>query len=333
MLKNTFSRTRSLVLVALSLVVLATVGVQSAAAAAPTVTGFAPASGPPDWSIAVTGTGFSSATAVTITPTDVSFAAKQAVFSIESDTTIVATVPFFAPKPLQATVTVRNPDGSATAASDLTIDGRVGLSEHRGSRGESVTLTGSGFTGATRVVFGTWRQPAQAGSPFALVDPVKASFTVVGDTAITATVPRLRIGQRYWVEVASPSGTSASAHARPFVLVRPRLLKLSFGRFAVRPPVVTPSGDGSFTIGLFGGRIHWVTWNAERAFGTGTVWIDNGIPNEAQGTFIPHPGTVTATRVHGGLYRRMTVRWHVNGHKRVETFKLTLSHPGVWFWK
>jgi len=323
----------SLLLVALSLVVLAAIGAPSAAAAAPTVSGFAPASGPPDWSIALTGTGFTSATAITITPTDVSFSAQQAAFAIRSNTSIVATVPFFAAKPLTATVTVKNPDGSATAGSDLTIDGTVALSERRGSHGEHLTLTGSGFTGATSVAFGTWRKPARAGDAFALAHAVRATFTVASDTTITATVPLLRPGARYWVEVASPAGASVSAHGKPFVFVRPHLLKESFGAFAVRPPVVTPSGDGSFTIGLFGGKIHWRTWSAKGAFGRGTVWIDNGIPNEAQGTFIPHPGSVAAFRVRGGRYTRLTVRWHVNGHKRILKLALARAHRGVWFWK
>jgi hypothetical protein len=249
------------------------------------------------------------------------------------DTTIIATVPFFATKPLEATLAVKAPDGSATSAADFGIDGKVVLSEQRGSRGEPITLTGSRFTGATRVAFGTWPPSAQGGEHFSLLHPAKAQCTVLSDTTIAATVPFLRAGKRYWVKVVSPTATSVSGRSSPFLVVRPRLLKESFGAFAIRPAVVTPSGDGSFTIGLFGGRIHWRAWTAGRAFGVGTVWIDNGIPNEAQGTFFGHRGSVTAFRVRGGRYTRLTVRWRSNGYKRIQALKLKRAHPGAWFWQ
>jgi hypothetical protein len=321
------------VLLAVALSTMAAVSAQSAAAAVPTVTGFAPASGPPAWSVTLTGTGFTGATTVTFTPTDLAYSPKQATFTVPSDTTIVATVPFFAALPLETTLTVKTPDGTATSVGDFAIDGRVGLSEHRGSRGESITLTGSGFTGATRVAFGTWHWPVQGDEPFVLVDPLKARFQVLSDTTIAATVPALRVGGHFWVKVVSPTATSVSAYATPFRVVRPRLLKINYGAFAVRPATITPSGDGTFNIGDLGGPIHWRVWSARRAYGLGTVWIDNGIPNEALGTFFGHPGSVTALRVRGGLFTRMTVRWLDSGHRRSATLKLAKAHAGSWFWR
>ena len=324
---------RFAVAVVLLAVTLAMLGAQSATAAVPTITGFAPASGPPTWSVTLTGTDLAGATAVTFTPTDLSFSAKQATFTVQSDTTIVATVPFFAVEPLAATLTVTTPDGPATGVGDFGVDGKVGLSERRGSRGEPITLTGSGFTGATRVAFGTWRAPLRDGQVFSLVHPRKAHFVVLSDTKIAATVPALVVGKHYWVKVVSPAATSVSGHSAPFRLVRPRLLKDSFGTFAIRPASVVPSGDGSFGVGELGGHLRWRVWNSGRAFGLGTVWIDNGIPNEAQGTFHGFRGSVTAFRVRGGRYTRMTVRWHQNGHKMAQALRLKQVHAGVWFWQ
>ena len=322
---------RSVLLISLLAVALTAVGAQSAAAAVPTMTGFAPASGPPAWSVTLTGTGFTGTTTVTFTPTNVTYLPQQAAFTVQNDTTIVATVPFFATVPLAATLTVQTPDGSITSAGAFGIDGRVGLSERRGSRGEPVTLTGSAFTGATRVAFGRW--PAQSHGSFLLVDAVKAQYQVLSDTKIAVTVPALQSGTHYWVKVVSPTATSVSGHAVPFAVVKPRLLRVSFGRFALRPATLTPSGDGTFNVGDLGGHIHWRVWNARKAYGLGTVWIDDGIPNEALGTFHGFPGSVTALRVRGGRYTRLTVHWLQNGHKKAEALKLTEAHAGSWFWK
>ena len=324
---------RFLLLAALLAVALTTVGAQSAAAAAPTMTGFAPASGPPAWSVTLTGTGFTGATEVTFTPTNTSYLPKQATFTVQNDTTIVATVPFFAAVPLEATLTVKTPGGSATSVGDFGVDGKVGPSERRGSRGEPITLTGSGFTGATRVAFGTWRWPVQGDEPFLLVNAVNAQYQVLSDTKIAATVPALRAGRHYWIKVVSPTATSVSGHSLPLLVVKPRLLKVSFGAFALRPATLTPSGDGTFNIGDLGGHIHWRVWNARKAYGLGTVWIDDGIPNEALGTFHGYRGSVTAVRVRGGRYTRMTVRWRQHGHKKVEALRLKEAHAGSWFWQ
>jgi hypothetical protein len=98
----------------------------------------------------------------------------------------------------------------------------------------------------------------------------------------------------------SPTATSVSGHSLPFLVVKPRLLKVSFGAFALRPATLAPSGNGTFNIGDLAGHIHWRVWNARKAYGLGTVWIDDGIPNEALGTFHGYRGSVTAVRVRGG---------------------------------
>ena len=325
-----------LLLVGLLTIALAAAGVQSAAAATPTLTGFAPASGPPAWSVTLTGSDFTGSTAVTFTPVDPSYSPKTASFTVRSDTTIVATVPFMAARPLAATLTVDTPDGAVTSAADFTVDGRVALSEHRGSSGETIRLTGSGFTGATLVAFGTWRQPVVGDEPFALADPVSARFHVLGDTGVAAAVPALQSGTQYWVEVVSPAGTSVSTHSWPLSVAKPRLMREG-DAFAIRPATVVPSGDGAFLMGKLystgrGRPIRWQYWGSSKAHGTGLVWIDNGIPNEAQGTFYGYPGTISADRVRSARFTRMTIRWRKAGGSHSLTLKLkrVASH---WYWQ
>lgn len=329
---------RTFLLVGLLAAALVMAFAQEAAAAAPTLTGFAPVSGPPAWSVTLTGTGFTNATAVTFTPTDTGYSPQAAPFTVESDTTIVATVPFLAVPPLPATLTVQAPGGPAASVSTFTVDGRLALSEHRGSSGEAVTLTGSGFTGATLVVFGAWRQSVASNAPFTLSHPVKAQFRVLTDTTIVATVPSLRAGKHYWVAVVSPTGKSVSRHSSPFLTVRPTLLKEeSSNSFAIRPATVVPSGDGAFLMGKLyktgrGHAIRWQSWSSSKAHGIGTVWIDNGIPNEAQGTFFGHAGSISASRVRGGRFTRMTIRWEQGGSTHSQALKL-VRNGSDWLWQ
>ena len=135
----------------------------------PVVTGLSPTSGPVTGgtSMRITGTGFTSATAV-----DFGTAAASTV-SVVSDSEITAISP---PGTGTVAVTVTTPGGlSPTSAADLFTYGPVvtGLSPTNGpaAGGTTVTITGKGFTGATQVCFGS--TPA-------------TSFTVVSDTQITA---------------------------------------------------------------------------------------------------------------------------------------------------
>ena len=324
---------RFLLLAALLAIAAAVLGAQSAAAAVPTVTGFAPASGPPGWAGTLTGTGFTGATAVTFTPTDPSYAPQTALFTAQNDTTIVASVPFFDTVPLDATITVATPDGSTIAPGVFLIDGRVAILEHRGSSGEPIVLTGSGFTAATAVTFGTW--PTQTSGAFALVGSVKGRFSVQSDTEIAATVPALRPGKDYWVEVVGPTATSVSGHSAPFLVVVPRLLNDSAGKFLVRPATLMFGMTGEFVVGKLPGRrshgIRWWRWGAT-ARGTTTVWIVVGVPL-ALSHYVGCKGSVTASRLRGGRYTRLAVTWRQDGHTKVERFKLSLWADGSeWGW-
>jgi hypothetical protein len=328
---------RTLLFTLLVCVALTAIGAQSALAAAPTITGFTPSSGPAEWSVTVTGTGFTGTTQVTFTPTDPTYPPKWWAWNVKNDATIVATVPtYFTHPPLAATITVQTPGGPATSSGDFTIDGGFTLSEYSASPGESITLTGSAFSDATKVLFGTWRAPVQGNEPFSLAKHVQARFQVVSDTKITTTVPTEKSGTECFIEVVSAAGTSVSRGSVD--VISPRLLSADFGTmFAWRPAIVTPSGDGAFNIGRQGGRIHWRVWRNTWAYGTGTVWIDNGVPNNALGRFVGYRGTVTAYRVRGAHFTRMTIRWQWgSGRKAAVTLKLAYQRGAggrpLWYW-
>jgi hypothetical protein len=102
----------------------------------------------------------------------------------------------------------------------------------------------------------------------------------------------------------------------------PTLLTEDFSTtFAVRPAQIVPTGDSSGIIGgpapWIGrdpspktprgqfGRIDWTSWTSSRATGVAVAWLDNGKPDEADGTYFPESVTVTATRVSGGRFTRL----------------------------
>ncbi len=134
----------------------------------PTVASFSPASGPPGAQVAITGTQFSIATAVT-------FNGASASFVIDSPTQLRATVPAGASTGL---IGVTNLAGSATSPTAFTVlpSGAPTIADFAptsGPVGTVVSITGTQFTGTTTVKF----------------NGVASAFTVVGPTQISATVP------------------------------------------------------------------------------------------------------------------------------------------------
>ena len=170
----------------------------------PVVAGVSPASGPlaGGVTVIVTGSGFTGATKVT-------FGGSPPVTRLDvlSDTQLTVTSPAQL-NPGAVDVTVTTPGGtSATSAADqftyLPVPVVTGVSPATGllAGGASVTVTGSGFTGATRVTFGSMA----ATSP-----------DVLSDTQLTVTSPAQLY--RGWVDVTvtTPGGTSATSAADQF---------------------------------------------------------------------------------------------------------------------
>jgi len=152
-------------------------------------------------SVTITGSGFTGATNVLFGAT------PAASFTVVSDTQITAASPA-ATTAGTVDVTVVNLSGtSATGTVDkftyTTVAAVANISPKTGvlGGGTSVTITGSGFTGATNVLFGT--TPA-------------TSFTVVSDTQITAASPVATAAGAVDVTVVNLMGTSATSAADKF---------------------------------------------------------------------------------------------------------------------
>jgi hypothetical protein len=172
-------------------------------ATAPAVAGVSPSSGPAAGGTAVTisGSNLNGATAVKFG------AVAAASFTVNSAGQVVAVAPAQAAGTVDVTVTT--PYGtSATGAPDrftyttAAAPAVTGISPTAGpmAGGNVVTITGTGFTGATAVLFG---------------GTAAAGFQVVSDTQILATSPPLPSGT-VDVTVTTPGGTSATSAADKF---------------------------------------------------------------------------------------------------------------------
>jgi len=89
--------------------------------------------------------------------------------------------------------------------------------------------------------------------------------------------------------------------------------------------VVGYTGDGTGYVGGFDGRgrnhfghMKWLTYTTQAATGTGALWGDNGIPNDAEGTFSPVPVKVRAFAPRDGHFTRLTLRYERDGEKFVD---------------
>jgi hypothetical protein len=171
--------------------------------AAPVITGLTPSSGPLSGGtvVTITGTGFTGATTVWFGTTAVTS------LTVNSDTQITVTSPPSTAGTVNVTVTTLNGTSAVTPAGQFTYTAIpapvvTGLTPASGPviGGTVVTITGTGFTGATSVLFG-----ATAGT----------GLTVNSATQITVTSPAGAAGI-VDVTVTTPNGTSAVTPADQF---------------------------------------------------------------------------------------------------------------------
>lgn len=157
----------------------------------PVVSSVSPSSGPTTGgnTVTITGTAFTGTTSVL-------FGETSASFIVDSDTTITATAPVHAIGVTDVFVTT--PGGESTPSMNdhytyLVIPEVLSVSPNFGPTigSTSVTITGTHFTGATQVLFGS----------------VSASFVVASDTSIIAVAPEQAVGT-VDVRVSSNSGES-----------------------------------------------------------------------------------------------------------------------------
>ena len=175
---------------------------------APTVTSVTPSTGPPAGgnTVTIAGAGFTGATSVT-------FGGVAATsFTVVNDTTITATVPASATRGA-VSVVVTAPGGSNAANSLYTYSQAptvtsVNPSSGPPGGGNTVTIAGTGLTGATSVTFG---------------GVAATSFNVVNDTTITAVVPRNTTAGAVSVIVTTPGGSNAPNSLYSYVIATPTL--------------------------------------------------------------------------------------------------------------
>jgi uncharacterized repeat protein (TIGR03803 family) len=136
-------------------------------------------------SVGILGQGFTGTTSVT-------FNGKTAAFTIISDTYLTATVPNGASTGF---VTVNMTTGSLTSSLKFRVMPAIkSFNPTSGPVGTSVTLTGTSFTGASKVTFG---------------GVASTSFTVNSDTSVTAVVPTGAVTGK--IAITTPGGTASSA--------------------------------------------------------------------------------------------------------------------------
>ena len=187
----------------------------------PTVTRVSPSSGPAagGTSVTIAGTNFTGATAVSFGGTAASS------FTVTSATSITATSPAGSGA-VDVTVTIPGGDTSATNSTDVFkyVPSVTSVSPTSGptAGGTTVTINGTGFTGATAVSFG---------------GTVASTFTVNGSSKITATSPAESAGT-VDITVTTPGGTSASSANDQYTYVAvPTVTSVS--------PSAGPTGGGT----------------------------------------------------------------------------------------
>jgi uncharacterized protein YhjY with autotransporter beta-barrel domain len=164
----------------------------------PTVTGLSPAYGMRDGgnNVTVTGTGFASGATV-------KFGSVSATgVAVNSATQITAKAPAGAGI-VDVTVTVGGATSPATTASKYVYGNAptvTGLSTTVGNQGSNMSISGTDFTGATAVKFGT----------------TTARIAAVSPDSIIVDIPEGPVGQTVNVLVTTPQGTSSASTVSEF---------------------------------------------------------------------------------------------------------------------
>ncbi|MEW6059113.1 MAG: IPT/TIG domain-containing protein, partial [Actinomycetota bacterium] len=185
----------------------------------PTITSFAPGSGPVGSTVVIRGMKFKGAVAVT-------FGGVPADFTVNSAKRITATVPEEA---ISGPISVTTPKGTGASSATFTVIPVPMIASFRprsGETGRSVVIIGSSFTGASAVEFN---------------DVSATSFTVDSDTQITVVVPEGASAGP--IAVTTPGGTGTSA--TDFVVRHARDVSLALGASEASGTVEVLDGFGA----------------------------------------------------------------------------------------
>ncbi len=272
-------------------------------APAPTVTSISPTSGSTagGTSVTVTGTGLTGAT-------EVDFGSTPGTSLMPmSDTSVMVTSPPGSAGPVD--VTVKTPGGtSATSAGDQftyvapapTVTA-VSPSTGTTDGGTAVTITGTGLTGASAVDFGSI---------------AATNVTVVSDTSVKATSPKVTSTGPVDVTVTTPNGTSATSAADQFTYTAPKLTP---------PPAVTgvtpSSGDvsGGQSVSIAGSGFTGATGVN---FGSNPATSFN-VVSDSKITAVAPAGTA------GTVHVTVTVPYGTSANSSGDTFTYTTNAPTV----
>jgi hypothetical protein len=117
---------------------------------------------------------------------------------------------------------------------------------------------------------------------------------------------------------------AVTAHGLPRLLTKEDSIS-----FAVRPPTIGYTSDGTGVIGRFprrkpDGSLDWRGWTYAGAYAVGTIWLDDCQPDCADGTFHPYEGSLLADHVRDGVFTRITLHYWYRG-RRVTDIR-TLRH-------
>lgn len=244
---------------------------------APTISSFTPTSAAVGATVTINGNNFTGATAVSFGGT------AAASYIVMSPTVITAVVAAGATGAVQVTTL----GGTATSAGFLLLPTIASFTPTSAGGGTTVTINGSGFTGATAVSIG---------------GVAATSYTVVSSTQITAVVSAAAANGS--VSVTTPGGNATSP-----------------GFTFIPPPTITSFAPGSQSVGLtvtingtnfltatgvsFGGfaATSFTVVSATQidavvsgSGGTGSVQVTTlgGVATSPGFTFVPSPPTITS---------------------------------------
>jgi hypothetical protein len=240
-------------------------------------------------SVTITGSGFTGATAVY-------FGTTSVTPIVNSDTSITATAPAGTAGTVDTSVITLSGTSTINAADKYTyvaVPVVTGISPSTGpfAGGTSVTITGSGFTGATEVIFGS--SPA-------------ASFTVVSDTQIMATAPA-GASASVPITVTTAIGTSATSNADLFTYVD-TFAGFIIGTSATGPVpagvaqsiTVTAVGTLGETLASYSGTVHFTSSDGSAVLPADATLV-NGVGSFSVTFLTAGQQTITATDVSSSL--------------------------------
>ncbi|MCX6404200.1 MAG: IPT/TIG domain-containing protein [Actinobacteria bacterium] len=207
--------------------------------ATPVVSSLSATSGKAGDSLTITGTGLKPQAG---SNPSVTIGGVNAAVTSATATSVVVTIPAGLTNNVASAVVVSNAGGTSNSDKTFTIVAVPTISSLNvtsGVRGDVVTITGTGFTGASSVVFGSTSA---------------SSYSVVSATSITATVPTGAANGLQNVAVTTLGGTATSTgaftvnKATPSVTATPSAAAITYGQTLAS---ATLSGGSATVAGSF----------------------------------------------------------------------------------